>query len=699
MDSRGYAYEKVPSHPDPELPAHTRSFSKKRTHGTTLFHGQCKLAGHSIRLKSYSSGDLEALVNTVNEEDLEVTSRAPVPILRYYRATVSVISQRMPEIRVNSEGSYAISADFVLASVLLTVLLCFIGPVFVPVAVAVCVVSETEQRRWHDWVVQPLLIGLAMYLLWTMGQAVHKKETLREFRNIQYSMLELCGPFLCYLIISLSFMADVCQRCIELGAGQMILDEMHEIREQQDFVFKTNTETESSAEPVSQDDLNSQLQELAFYMDRHVCGLNHIRCRLLQQYPRKLTSEFMKAMMRMLVVPDDDPCSRTAVAVPEPLHFVLSAFDSARALLQQRLREAAPERIPPQWLAVFMICALVPAMLPTLHRWLNGNHDIFSSKHDGVWRCQRAYMFMMFFASWHLIISCANLIDSLSKLQLATLAKLYMSAPRKRRAVLADTYKHNFDHLVLIPSESPGDLSLEDEARSDPVPLKDVEDHEEKMLSRTISQGYGHLRYVVSGSSWRVMQLEYVSHLASDRADRISAPDMESAEAPDDELNSFSFLAARKFSLLQLLMRADCVVLEMKSQIILMLLSLILVSCGLILVFSVFFHSQRGVMLFFCCVMFPVILIVIVTIMNQLVVLDNHLFEDTVKILQCWRMRLERLRFSATLHIHTSAERTALDGFLSSLPAVISCACLFPVVGITSSGVLQLEIACVVQLA
>jgi len=493
----------------------------------------------------------------------------------------------------------------------------------------------------------PWFGNVAFYLSWTMAEAVHKKETLREFRNIQYSMLELCGPFLCYLIISLSFMADVCQRCIELGAGQMILDEMHEIREQQDFVVNTNRDTESSTEPASQDDLNSQLQELAFYMDRHVCGLNHIRCRLLRQYPRKLTSEFMKAMMRMLVVPDDD---------------------SAHALLQQRLREAAPERIPPQWLAVFMICALVPAMLPTLQRWLNGNNDIFSSKHDGVWHCQRAYMFMMFFASWHLIISCANLIDSLSNLQLATLAKLYMSAPRKRRAVLAATYKYNFGRLVLIPSEGPSDLTdqvVEDEARRDPVLLKDVEDHEEKMLSRTISQGYGHLRYVVS--KWRVMQLEYVTHLASDLADRMSAPDMESAEGPDDELHSFSFLAARKFSLLQLLMRADCVVLEMKSQIILMLLSVILVCCGLILVFSVFFHSQRGVMLFFCCVTFPVILVVMVTIMNQLVVLDNHLFEDTVKILQCWRMRLERLRFSATLHIHTSAERTAKDGFLSSL--------------------------------
>ena len=193
----------------------------------------------------------------------------------------------------------------------------------------------------------PWFGNVAFYLSWTMAEAVHKKETLREFRNIQYSMLELCGPFLCYLIISLSFMADVCQRCIELGAGQMILDEMHEIREQQDFVVNTNRDTESSTEPASQDDLNSQLQELAFYMDRHVCGLNHIRCRLLRQYPRKLTSEFMKAMMRMLVVPDDDPClnlvmcppppsahkasfagSGTAVAVPEPLHFVLSAFVS-----------------------------------------------------------------------------------------------------------------------------------------------------------------------------------------------------------------------------------------------------------------------------------------------------------------------------------------------------------------------------------
>ncbi|CAE7264552.1 unnamed protein product [Symbiodinium sp. CCMP2456] len=590
-----------------------------------------------------SPSDVEALVKRVNEEDVKVVS--PVPILRYYRATVSVISQQMPEIRVNSEGSYAISMDFVLASVLLTVSLCVIGPIFVPVAVAVCVVFETD-RRWQDLVVQPLVIGLAtlpLYLLWTMAEAVHKKETLREFRNLDNSMLEICGPFLCYLIISLLFIADVCQRCIELGAGQMVLDEMHEIREQRNFVLNTNAE--SSMETASQDDLNSQLQEFAFYMDKHVCALNHFRCRLLQQCPRKLTSEFMKAMMRMLVVPDDD---------------------SASALLQQRLQEAAPARVPPQWRAVFMICALVPALLPTLHRWLKGSDDIFSSKHDGVWRCQRTYMFMMFFTSWHLIISCARLIDGLSNLQLATLAKLYMSAPRKRRAVLAATYRYDFGRLVLVANESRNDLS--DQVRRDPVPLKDAEDHEENLLSRTISQGYGHLRYVVSSSSWRVMQLEYVTHMPSDRTDPMSAPDVRSAEAPDQELKSLPFLAARKFSLLQLLTRADCLVLEMKSQIILMLLSLILVSCGLILVLSVFFHiHQRGIMLFFCCVMFPVILIVILTITNQLVMLDNHLFEDTVKILQGWRMRLERLRFSATLHIHTSTERTALDGFLSSL--------------------------------
>ena len=76
-------------------------------------------------------------------------------------------------------------------------LLFFIGPIFVPVAVAVWIVSEADRRR-QDLVVQPLLIGLAtlpLYLLRTMAEAVHKKGALREFRNLDNSYLSFAARF------------------------------------------------------------------------------------------------------------------------------------------------------------------------------------------------------------------------------------------------------------------------------------------------------------------------------------------------------------------------------------------------------------------------------------------------------------------------------------------------------------------------
>ena len=128
-----------------------------------------------------------------------------------------------------------------------------------------------------------------------------------------------------------------------------------------------------------------------------------------------------------------------------------------------------------------------------------------------------------------------------------------------------------------------------------------------------------------------------------------------------------SYLATRRFSALQLLARADCLVLESKSQVVLLVLAFIMIMCAVILACSVgLLHGQHAITPLFCMVFLPIVLIVMLDIMNKLVDLENYFYEDTLKILQSWRERMERLRYAVTIDEAISEERTHVDSFFTS---------------------------------
>ena len=241
-------------------------------------------------------------------------------LVRQYMRITYMISERMPEIHVNSEGHDTHSLAFVLASVALVLVLTVLGPVLMPVAVvytATCGAGpsgymslksgpaepETAAEPYPAflrWTLTILLAGLSvlpLYLLASMSMVVFDEEILMEFMKPENPMLELWGPYVCLLILSLAFHADVWQCCIENGAGQMLLDEMHEMKEQDAFMVKI-------AKNIDEQEVENSIadmQDLVRYMDVHIQEKKHG----LFTSQRRLTSNFMYAVFQVILEMQD----------------------------------------------------------------------------------------------------------------------------------------------------------------------------------------------------------------------------------------------------------------------------------------------------------------------------------------------------------------------------------------------------------
>lgn len=456
-----------------------------------------------------------------------------------------MISERMPEIHVNSEGHDTHSLAFVLASVALVLVLTVLGPVLMPVAVvytATCGAGpsgymslksgpaepETAAEPYPAflrWTLTILLAGLSvlpLYLLASMSMVVFDEEILMEFMKPENPMLELWGPYVCLLILSLAFHADVWQCCIENGAGQMLLDEMHEMKEQDAFMVKI-------AKNIDEQEVENSIadmQDLVRYMDVHIQEKKHG----LFTSQRRLTSNFMYAVFQVILEMQDAD---------------IDDEEDPSAQLRSRLEHcsASSTHITPSALAVLLVGSLGPALLPALVRFANGYQGLWS--HDGVWTCQRAYLFMAFLTSMRLIGGCYGLIDSLGRLQFATLAALYLAAPRRHRAVLASMYKPQFDKLLFL---TPGDQQA-------PVPLAPARESSYEMERRY--PGFARFRCVFVGSKLRGKGLEF-RHEESMKQEETEESQQPQIPQEDDANASVTYLAARKFAFLQLLTRTDC---------------------------------------------------------------------------------------------------------------------------------------------
>lgn len=572
-----------------------------------------------------------------------------MPFTRYYWQFAYIISGYMPAIRVNPEGVYMVSVHFVVVAMCLVLFLILLGPFLVPFAIVLCAMWDSD-RKCHDWLLLLLMFGLALlppYLLSTMTMVAFQKETLQEFRKAENSMLELCGPYVCLLISSLVFLADVCQCSIEKGITKMVLEEMDELN-----VIRSGGRADSDS------NLAGQLLEIIRYIDTQI----H------EDVPfwpsRSLSSKFMKVMQQILAAVNNNQ---------ETMELELGQM-----LKQESM---SPQQASPLQLLVLMVCSLGPAFFPTIWRFLTDCEDVFFSTNDGVKHCQHAYLLMAFVSSVHLISSCCDLNESLDRMELSQLATLFLAAPFKRRQLLTTTYQSCFKRLILKP------FQMEEADLVETVDLIEAEKlDDENHLRETLAEGFRHLRHDFSTlqSFLELLQIDKKSIPADDtpKGEGITSKQPDFGDDPcaygvtgdgNDHVQGFNclqttYLETRKFALLQLFARADCLVLEVKSQVVLFALTIIMVMCAVILAFSVgLIHGQHAITPWFCVLFLPCILVAMLMIMNKLVKLDVHLYEDTLKILQSWRERMERLRYAITIDEAIGDKRMQLDSFFTSL--------------------------------
>jgi len=463
-----------------------------------------------------------------------------------------------------------------------------------------------------------------------MSMVVFDEEVLMEFMKPENPMLELWGPYVCLLILSLAFHADVCQCCIENGAGQMLLDEMNEMKEQDAFMMKIA----KNIDEQEVENMIADMQDLVGYMDVHIQEKKHG----LFTSQRRLTSNFMYAVFQVMADIDDE--------------------EDPSAELRSRLEHcsASPTHIAPSALAVLLAGSLGPALLPALVRIANGYQGLWS--HDGVWTCQRAYLFMAFLTSMRLIGVCYGLIDSLGRLQLATLAALYLAAPRRRRAVLVSMYKPQFDKLLFLPNgDQQADVSAD-------VALAPVRESSSEMELRY--GGFARFRCVFVGLRMKGLEFRNKESMKQEETE-----ESQQDQILQEDVVTDTYLAARKFGCFQLLTRTDCLVLEGKSEAVMLMLMMILTLVSVLLVYSIgLTDGQHYITLAFGSLILLGVLAVMLSIVNNLVSLERLLLADTLKILQSWRERLERLRYGVTRALSKDDNLNDilfLDNYLCSL--------------------------------
>ena len=182
----------------------TSASGRKMDRTSTLrFSGVSHQHGlHKIRVQRTSN--LEGIFAPSTEEGTNCCTPC-VSLVRQYMRITYMISERMPEIHVNSEGYNTYSLAFVLASLLLVLVLTVMGPVLMPLAVlytATCGtgpsgyinvdarLAETEAAaerhppllRWALTLILAALSLLPLYLLSTMTMVVFDEEVLSGFR-------------------------------------------------------------------------------------------------------------------------------------------------------------------------------------------------------------------------------------------------------------------------------------------------------------------------------------------------------------------------------------------------------------------------------------------------------------------------------------------------------------------------------------
>ena len=176
-------------------------------------------------------------------------------------------------------------------------------------------------------------------------------------------------------------------------------------------------------------------------------------------------------------------------------------------------------------LIVTLLCSLVQSVLPSLWRIANGIENPWVAASRSVTLFRVVYAFMAFWATMHWLSTCGGLILRLQNLRLRLLAILYLATPYKRRGAFCAQYRVELEKLVLIsddqnfaPFSRPGDQT------------------------ELQKQGSSLLRCVLSAKAWRVLEVSELDGEADSSA--------------------ISCLEARRFGLLQTLLRANMLVLR-----------------------------------------------------------------------------------------------------------------------------------------
>lgn len=598
------------------------------------------------------------------------------PFQNAYKASVHYVSGKMPEeMFVNSEGAYKVPLSLVLLSLSMILLTAPLVPLGLPLLATYGVWTVGWPRTGCDAILRLLGILLSwapLALLIPLARMISTGQTLQLFEQEKISRVEVLGPFICCLLASLVFFSDVFLYIVERACAWMVWDEFAELEEK---VFE----------------VDEDVMEHPKLVDRVVHFLQQLRENIRVQsavFNRSyvVQSEFERRIL-----------------------FALEGGDHRRWLENPPLHN---HRNNESWrLSVGSIFAgLVQALLPSLSRLCLGVEEPLLCDSGILMFIRITYCVTAFATAAFVARHCIGTLMRLHTFQLRCLAVLYLVAPDKRRKALGWQYWSLMENLRLtLPTEesdtghedtpltshqSQRKLWLVDERRH--TKMAEQDSFTQLLFACTDSMRYtlffDDVRGQVDEEMEKVNSLERV-HEVNTNISEISLRKNESVRATkprrksrrrratvvgDDEQlleeqpcpahnKEVKILAARRFALLRIVTRANALVLQVHVEKLLsgiLGVTVLYVTSEMLLVASEDSLTSASIV---CLSNLLAIVALVFSILNKLVALNQMFREDTLKVLQSWKEKLDRLRFEVTLDMPIGSARTHMDSFFLSL--------------------------------
>ncbi|CAE7348716.1 unnamed protein product [Symbiodinium natans] len=598
------------------------------------------------------------------------------PFQNAYKASVHYVSSKMPEeMFVNSEGAYKVPLSLVVLSLVMIVSSAPLVPLALPLVAAHGVWISGRAQTGCDVFLRflGLLLSWApLALLVPLARMISTGQTLQLFEQEKISRVEVLGPFVCCGLASLIFFSDVFFYIVERACAWMVWDEF------------------------------AELEEKVFEVDEDVMRHPKLVARVVH---------FLEQLRENIRV-QSAVFNRSYVVQSEFERRILYALEGGD---HRRWLESAPllnQRNKESWrLSVgSLLAGLVQATLPSISRVCLGVEEPLFCDSGILMFIRITYCLTAFATAAYVARHCIGTLMRLHTFQLRCLAILYLVAPDKRRKALGWQYWSLMEGLRLtLPEDHPeadGQETPTSQHSQRKLWLVDERRHtknEQDAFTKLLFACTDSMRYTLffddvregrpqGEEVQRTGSLEKFQNVNSElteislrknesgghdkplrkqtrrRATVVGDDEQLQEEQPCPAHNKeVKILAARRFSLLRIVTRANALVLQVhveKLLIGMVVVTVLYVTSEMLLVASEDSLTSASIV---CLSNLLAIFVLVLSILNKLVALNQMFREDTLKVLQSWKEKLDRLRFEVTLDMPIGSARTHMDSFFLSL--------------------------------